>query len=206
MKLSSLRSFSSCFQWVSSKHDSLTINPPCPGIILQGSWVPAFLGSILPCTFQLWLIRGQAVESQQCEWVSLAVLLSMSRPSPKEHLLSAFGACWTQAIGWLSPDPGHGESRKECTYPPTLCPRVRETICQAPYGTVSPRGVEGPHTCAFLVKHRPGRAKNSLPWDQSRAGKWWERVSFLPGEPASVARPRQPGRVASRAGEGWLGS
>ena len=130
----------------------------------------------------------------------------MSRPSPQEHLLSAFGACWTEAIGWLSPDPGHGNSRKESTYPPLWCPRGREAVCQAPYGTASPPGAEVPCSCAFLVKHRPGRAKNSLSWDQSRARKWWERVSSLPGEPASLACPRQSGRVESWAGEEWLGS
>lgn len=68
-------------------------------------------------------------------------------------------------------DKVHGDSRKACHHPPALCPRVQGTITQALYGTVGPTVVEVPGSCAFLVKHWPGQAKNSLSWDQCVSGK-----------------------------------
>ena len=83
-----------------------------------------------------------------------------------------------------------------------MCPRGRETVCQAPYGTVSPPGVEAPCSCAFLVKHRPGRAKNSLPWDQSRPGM--VRASFLPPRRASQHSSSQAAWEGSILGWGGV--
>lgn len=102
----------------------------------------------------------------------------------QEHLLSGFSMCWTKAVGWLTPRPRkdrvHGDSRKARHHPPALCPRVQGTITQALYGTVGPTVVEVPGSCAFLVKHWPGQAKNSLSWDQCVSRKWCEWVAPPP--------------------------